>query len=375
MRWATFQIHFYSGLGIGLILLLLGASGSAIAFKDGLEFEFHNSRLFKIKLGAAMATSLQQTLDRLKREYSAYEAGDVSGFDRSDGILRVRLRSVGHDGSDREVFIDRQTGQELTGHENATRWLEILEDFHKNLLMGKRGRAVNGLIAFLFFLLVCSGLVIWWPGTSRWKRGLKVDLNLSWKRINYDFHSALGILCWAFLLIQASTALLLATPDLFRNWSNQREDHHHREGKDRGGDRPANSNVASVDSILSGISSNILFTGWELQALELPEHGGSYRAEFKQSSLVMSAQIDPSTLRVISRGNQAPAGLWPEMHDFMEAVHFGRLGGPWTQLLWVFLGLSPGLLAITGFFMWWNRVHGKQFNAPRRKIGPEAVRS
>ncbi|NJK49699.1 PepSY domain-containing protein [Candidatus Gracilibacteria bacterium] len=36
-------------------------------------------------------------------------------------------------------------------------------------------------------------------------------------------------------------------------------------------------------------------------------------------------------------------------------VHYGTFAGEASRILYVFVGLSPTILLITGFIMWWNR--------------------
>ncbi len=42
--------------------------------------------------------------------------------------------------------------------------------------------------------------------------------------------------------------------------------------------------------------------------------------------------------------------------DWLSKLHFGRAFGFWVKALWVFLGLIPAALLVTGVLMWWNRV-------------------
>ena len=41
-----------------------------------------------------------------------------------------------------------------------------------------------------------------------------------------------------------------------------------------------------------------------------------------------------------------------------------------TKVIWSFLGLVPGISAVTGALMWWNRVLRKKFCRPHRHMGP-----
>jgi uncharacterized iron-regulated membrane protein len=48
-----------------------------------------------------------------------------------------------------------------------------------------------------------------------------------------------------------------------------------------------------------------------------------------------------------------------ELRLWITRLHFGRFNGA-TEVLWTILGLAPGILAITGALMWWNRVLSKK---------------
>ncbi|NJP12192.1 MAG: PepSY domain-containing protein [Leptolyngbyaceae cyanobacterium RU_5_1] len=46
------------------------------------------------------------------------------------------------------------------------------------------------------------------------------------------------------------------------------------------------------------------------------------------------------------------------LHQF-DPVHLGTFGGLPTRILYVFVGLAPLLLLVTGSVMWWHRRKGK----------------
>jgi uncharacterized iron-regulated membrane protein len=39
---------------------------------------------------------------------------------------------------------------------------------------------------------------------------------------------------------------------------------------------------------------------------------------------------------------------------FLLDMHFGRFGGWWGRITWIVLGLTPALLFVTGFIVWWR---------------------
>jgi uncharacterized iron-regulated membrane protein len=113
-----------------------------------------------------------------------------------------------------ERLIDPYSGQDL-GDTVACepRWIVRLADLHDELLGGQAGTAVNGVGAALLTLMCLTGAVIWWPGQSRWRRSLRVQRGVGWRRFTWDLHSTLGFWLFALLLMWAVSAIYLAFPN------------------------------------------------------------------------------------------------------------------------------------------------------------------
>ena len=383
LRTWAFNVHLYSGLTIGLILAAITLSGSAIVFRNAIGFALHRiSRPTEHTPSAA--PSLQSILDRTKIQNPGFTIAEIDGFSRTDGLLMVRLRREGHDGSDRDIFINTTDGQVVEGHPHLTNTLEYLEDFHKNLLMGRRGRGVNGVVALLFFAVVLTSPLVWWPGIARWTRAIKVNFALSWKRITYDLHSTVGMACVLFLAIMSVTAVLLATPDVLRLLSNpataSKAHGHHRHAKDNastgqpagadGEARQPRSHAPSpskpsftIDSAVNNLKAEESLKAWQLWSIRLPEEDEPLTAEFRRGTSSLDVDVDAASGQILNKGQEEGFGVSMDAHNFVEALHFGRVGGSLTQALWVLLGLSPTLLGVTGYLMWWNRVLYKRLAA------------
>jgi uncharacterized iron-regulated membrane protein len=52
--------------------------------------------------------------------------------------------------------------------------------------------------------------------------------------------------------------------------------------------------------------------------------------------------------------------LGDKVMDAFTPMHYGTFGGILTRILYVFVGLSPLILFVTGSVMWWYR--------PRKKV-------
>jgi uncharacterized iron-regulated membrane protein len=73
----------------------------------------------------------------------------------------------------------------------------------------------------------------------------------------------------------------------------------------------------------------------------------------------------PTTGRILSSISSAQWTPGERLAMGVYAVHFGSFAGVVGQILWATLGLTPLLLAVTGYLMWWNRVLKKKWAALR----------
>jgi len=156
LRRATFQLHLWAGMILGLYIVVVCVSGSAVVFRNDL--------------------------------YNFVDAGEKAGT--------INPKSAW-----------------LHPTYVALHWLGEL---HGRLLLGTNGMLVNAVCGFLTAGVCLTGLVIWWPGMARWRRALTVRGGVGWKRLNFDLHSAVGFWTFAILLMWGATGGYFVFPEPFR---------------------------------------------------------------------------------------------------------------------------------------------------------------
>jgi uncharacterized iron-regulated membrane protein len=90
---------------------------------------------------------------------------------------------------------------------------------HDNLLFPEAtGRKINALGGFAIILVTISGLVIWWPGSGRWRRSLGVEFGSGLKKFNWSLHSAAGIWSILFVFMWGFSGIYLSIPSVFNHF-------------------------------------------------------------------------------------------------------------------------------------------------------------
>jgi uncharacterized iron-regulated membrane protein len=209
LRKALFQVHLWTGVGVGLYILMASLTGSALVFRRGLNTLL---RPPTIVLESGTRLTEDQLRAAAQQAFPRFQIARISMPTRRDRAAEVFL--VG--GVRQTRLFDPYTGKDLGDAEREVSFVLWLIDLHDNLLGGPTGKFVNGLGGFLLALLCMTGVVIWWPGIASWRRGLTVRRGATWKRFNFDLHSAVGFWTVVALFMWAVTGAYLGYPEPFQ---------------------------------------------------------------------------------------------------------------------------------------------------------------
>jgi uncharacterized iron-regulated membrane protein len=291
VRRALFQIHLWTGVVVGLYIAIISLTGSILVYRNELYRAFSPEPRLVENAGAALPLEeLEQAAQRTfpDARIVVVEPGPTPNH-AADVTLereRERTRRLVHPATGADLGPTLPLGYRISA------WML---DLHDNLLNGPTGRRVNGIGALALLLLCATGLVAWWPGSSRWRRSLFLDVRASWKRVNWSLHSALGFWFFAFILMWSLTGIYLSLPD-------------------------------QVAALLDTIEP-------------LDEANPAER-------VVDRIQYWLAYLHFGRLGGRGIPGCGRGLCDSV------------TKAIWAFVGLVPVAMAVTGLVMWWNRVAG-----------------
>jgi uncharacterized iron-regulated membrane protein len=332
LRKAIFQVHLWTGIAMGLYVVAVSVSGSALFFRSALN-EATPGR--KVVAGSGPLLTKAELIEAAKRAYPDYTPGNVSAGTTPGREVEITLDR----GTKRKVRVfDPYTGRDLG--EAVPYSLQLMSwmlNLHVNLLGGPTGRIVNGVCAILLTMLSLTGAVIWWPGIRNWRRSLTINLRANWKRINWDLHSAVGFWSFAFFFMWSFTGIYLVFPGPFEVVLNR-------------------------------------FAPLDYYRLVTQESEPSSPSVKTSSTAVIVRVADgapngaPEKKRKRKRPTIHYSGGDQIIRTFLGA-HFGNFGGMGTRILWAAIGLTPPFLFITGALMWWNRVLSREGRRLRRRSG------
>jgi uncharacterized iron-regulated membrane protein len=215
LRRAMFQIHLWTGIGVGLYIIVVCLTGSVLVFRRELTRKYANRPQIVLQPDTKPLTESALKAAAL-RAFPDWSVEKVWLGRRPNSPVDIWMnRGVGHKEKQAHLF-NPYTGADLgETRPRGIRAIDWLVSLHDDLLGGMNGRLVNGIGAILLTLLCITGAIIWWQGVGKWKRGLLVSWRRGWQRINWDLHSALGF--WAMIAVAgwAISGIYLVFPHPF----------------------------------------------------------------------------------------------------------------------------------------------------------------
>jgi uncharacterized iron-regulated membrane protein len=211
LRRALFQVHLWTGIGIGLYVLLMSVSGTVLIYRRQLAKEF--SRETHILAGPGARMTVDELKQVAREDYPEYEATRIYERTNPDQPVEILLES----GQKRlQRLFNPYTGADLGDPlRPGFRFILWLADLHDNLLHGKAGLRWNAVGAIFTILLCLTGAIIWWPGIKHWRISLIVGWKENPKGLNWTLHSALGFWSLAFIAMWGISGLYLSIPESF----------------------------------------------------------------------------------------------------------------------------------------------------------------
>jgi len=216
IRKAMFQIHLWTGIAVGLYIVVVCLTGSFLVFRRELMRTYSNRPQVSAHAPDAKPLTEDELKIAAKRAYPAFTVEKVWRGRRGNTPVDIWMNRGPGGKEKKQHLFDPYNGADLgETRPRAVRFIDWTVSLHDDLLGGMNGRVVNGVGAILLAVLCFTGAVIWWPGSSKWRRGLTVRWSGGWQRINWDLHSALGF--WAFIavLLWAVSGIYLVFPHPF----------------------------------------------------------------------------------------------------------------------------------------------------------------
>lgn len=331
-----FNLHLIGGLVSGVLLLILGITGSVLAFSGEIDSLLHPSFFRVVPRGQPMRLS-QLASHAASALHPGESVGTCVPSTRPDASYSFIVFG-GYYRIPRQIFVDQYTGRVL-GSLSAVRFTQIMKAMHS--IAG-----VMGCSSVILFFLVLSGLYLWWP-----LKRIKIGLSGNVQRLSFDLHNTIGLFASLFLFLFAITGTYMAFPSLPYLITHSKPVTPPTFSMPQAGVQPASLDVVAgaVKDTLPG--ATVLWIVIPRQ----PREAYFVKMRFPEdrsdngSSAVWIDQFSGKPLQVAS-SRAAPLGS--KIESLNRTVHTGAIFGLGGKALAAWLSLMLSLQSATGLHMW-----------------------
>ena len=355
VRTIAFQLHRWLGLLVGILLCIAGLTGSILVFEQEID-----NFLLERQMGHVVPTNhvipLETLANTVNTTYTSMPGFKLTYVEMYEGEP-YEFRAETAKGKDFRVFVNPFTGKVMGDRIWDDTWLGFTFKLHYALLAGETGILIMGIVALVTLILSITGIVLW-PGWRKLIGGFKIKWDGHIKRVNFDIHKVAGIVTAIFLALIGFTGFAWNVPQAkiedaiyTATFTPKLKD---PVSQPIPGGRPlsltellqradaAVPNAPTTSLFFPTKPEDVLWLG-KKQLQETTKWGSTqlFLDQFSGKVLRIQDGLNPNRAEVV-------------LNSF-SPVHYGTFGGLPTRILYVFVGLAPLILFITGFVMWWYR--------------------
>lgn len=354
------QIHLWLGLIVGLIIMIIALTGAIYCFAPELQNRTQPYRKVQQENTAFLPPS---TLKQIaEKELPGKQAKRIY-YGNKEQSVHVLFRNK--EEYSYSVFINPYHGNVLKVRNNKKDFFSVTLDLHRTLLI-PHGHEVVRWSTVAFFIIIVSGLVIWWPRNKRAaKQGFTIKLRTSPKRLNYDLHRVLGFYASWVILLTVFTGLIW-TFDSFADLTYKLTGSKRSivQKKPPVGDTTLLSNADALNSVWANVQ-NDLHNRYAAMLFVLPDKRSDpillranpdsktlYKTDFRYFNRNTAEEISGSYVW----GNYADAKTVADHIKRMNYdIHTGAVWGLPGRIALFFAALIIASLPVTGFYIWWGK--------------------
>lgn len=366
----TRKIHLWLGLSTGLVVFIVAITGCLWVFKSEIESLYSD---FK------NVTALNQeyiTASKVKEIASiANPNRDIHGviYGQPNEALEVIYYESEPEVFYQSLFLDPYTGKIIKQVDNNSGFFGFILKGHIRLWLPEAvGSRIVSYSVLLFFILIITGLILWWPKKNKnWRQRLQFDWNKKtrWKRKNFDLHTVIGFYTSSIALLLTFTGCVMAF-----NWF------YFITYKATGGDKdprfviPKNISIQKQENNSSLPAYDQLIPKLKKQypkdvtyELHYPHDDSTSVYVEVSTAKKLHYDIDYLFFDQFTLEPIEPKSIYSKYKnaDFADKVirmnydiHIGAIGGITGKIIAFLASLLCASLPVTGFLLWWGR-HNK----------------
>lgn len=359
-------LHLWLGIGSGLIVLIMSITGAILVFES--EIVSMSSPWLHATANTSESQLPPSAIYKSVHEAMPNKVIQSMWYNGPEKTVKVSIKD-----SDSLVFVNPYNASitAIVDHED---FFHIVEEGHFHLwLPHEIGEVLTGWGTFIFFFLLISGLILWYP--KKWNKAnrnksFKIKWDASFKRLNYDLHNVFGFYSLIIAFLMAFTGLCLSF-----NWfregvyfvsGGQTDKSNQIEQTAIKNVTPDNSidKIAAADFIWEKVRTQIAQKNKEAVIVHFNEDPTEniYACTDMHNGVWRDLYFNPKTLELVPESQKKVGdenfAKWLQRSNY--SLHTGMIGGLTTKIIYFIASIICASLPVTGFIVWLGKKKKKK---------------
>ena len=215
LRSVLFWTHLAAGTAAGAVILIMSATGAALALKPQI-LETIDRSVRTVEAGGRAPLPISQVLAAAGGAVPDAAVTAVAADRDPSSAIAVTAGT-------RTVYADPYTGRVLgEASPGPVAFFRSLENWHRWLALPNEnratGRAVTGASNLVFFGLALSGLYLWWPrawSAQHTRAILAFRRTATGRARDFNWHNVIGFWCLVPIVVMTLSGVVMSYP-----WAN-----------------------------------------------------------------------------------------------------------------------------------------------------------
>jgi len=362
--WRT--IHKYIGLFLGSVFVVVGLTGSILAFWQAIDELLNKDIMIIAAPQGASYRSLDKILAAAKLAAPPDGVPAVLTMPRHANAavsVSYTVSTQEKQPDQYEVFVDpytaKATGRRFLQHGGSVLsmpFIRTIVSLHASLLFGDDRRYVVGIPAMFLLVSLTAGLYLWWPRNGNWRHALTIKAGATPFRLTYDVHKTTGLYLYIVLTVLLFSGIYMIfkpqVQSLVGLFSPVRE-----EPKDLKSIYIPGRPVLSLDA--AAAIADQIFAGGKLHWIFLPQgregvyiFGKQLDSEPNRWATYRNVTLDQYTGEILHVQDRAHFTAGERFFEWQYPLHCGEAFGNAGRAFIMLMGFVPLVLYVTGFMRW-----------------------
>jgi len=343
MAWLR-KLHAWIGLGLCLVLAALALSGAALVFKPQLRAIGDPAQ--KLAIPPLDPTSLAAVMTRAEHDAGPGRLRSVIFASEEVALHEAAYK----DGGGAWLGADGETAGKWV--ENG-RVFDLIFDLHHHLFAGEVGTLITGWIGVAAFLMLISGLILWWP--ARRSFAASIIPTRPGRAGCLAAHRDLAVMAAPMVAISLFTGAPVALQAISRGVL------------DAPAPKPPKAETfGTIDWSAALSAAQTQFPTAAIRIASLPAKAGApvairlRQTEEWHSNGRTIVYLEPTTAKVLSVRNALAEGAGGRFYNALWPIHAAKVGGWLWKIMILLSGLSLAALSLYGGEAYRKRLFAKK---------------